>query len=104
MTVSFIPDFMLHGFNCSGKKQYEMKRYYMVILMKGSDRTQDSATAAAIQKGHMEHMEQMASDKKLQVGGTFLDDGFYRGIFIFDVADMADAEKFVKDNIRKSKL
>lgn len=59
------------------KKQYEMKRYYMVILMKGSDRTQDSATAAAIQKGHMEHMEQMASDKKLQVGGTFLDNGFY---------------------------
>ncbi len=68
------------------KKEWDMKQYYMVFLIKGPNRSQDSATAATIQKGHMDNMERLHNEKKLMVAGPFLDDQNMRGIFIFDVA------------------
>lgn len=67
-------------------KEWEMKQYYLVILTKGPNRNQDSATAATIQKGHLENIWRLNKEKKLLVAGPFLDDQNMRGIFIFDVA------------------
>lgn len=62
-----------------------MKQYIFVMLISGPNRNQDSATAAQIQKGHMENIGRLAKDGKLIVAGPFGDDGKWRGIFIFDV-------------------
>lgn len=70
----------------NGEKQWEMKQYYMVFLIKGPNRNQDSATAATIQKAHLENIGRLHEEKKLAVAGPFLDDQNMRGIFIFDVA------------------
>ena len=67
------------------KKQADnLKPYFLVLLKKGSIRDQDSATAAQIQKGHIENINRMAAAGKLNVAGPFLDEGDLRGIFIFD--------------------
>jgi uncharacterized protein len=72
-----------------------LKPYYFVILKKGPHRDQDSATAAKIQKGHMENMNKLAAMGKLNVAGPFLDDGDMRGIFIFDSGSEEEVRKFV---------
>ena len=67
------------------KQAVQMKQYIFVMLISGPNRNQDSATAAQIQKGHMENIGRLAKDGKLIVAGPFGDDGKWRGIFIFDV-------------------
>jgi uncharacterized protein YciI len=67
------------------EKEFQMKQYMMVFLKAGSNRDQDSATQAAIQEGHLKNITRLFNEKKLVLAGPFLDDGIYRGIFIFDV-------------------
>lgn len=76
-------------------EEYEMKQYFMVLLKKGANRSQDSATAAGIQKAHLENIGKLAKEGKLIVAGPFLDDGELRGIFILDVPDQEQAEELV---------
>jgi uncharacterized protein len=39
---------------------YEMKQYFFVMLNKGSNREQDSASSAKIQEGHMANIRRLA--------------------------------------------
>jgi len=66
--------------------EYQMKQYFMVFLTKGLNRTQDSVTVAKIQEGHLDNITRLFNEKKIVLAGPFLDNGTYRGIFIFDVA------------------
>jgi len=66
--------------------EYQMKQYFMVFLTKGINRTQDSVTVAKIQEGHLDNITRLFNEKKIVLAGPFLDNGTYRGIFIFDVA------------------
>ena len=66
--------------------EYQMKQYFMVFLTKGLNRTQDSVTVSKIQEGHLDNITRLFSEKKIVLAGPFLDNGTYRGIFIFDVA------------------
>lgn len=61
-----------------------IKKYWFVMLTTGPNRSQDSATAAKLQEGHMSNMGMMYREGKLKVAGPFGDDGNWRGIFIFD--------------------
>jgi len=76
--------------------KYEMKQYFLVMLMKGNNRSQDSATAAKIQAGHMANLTRLANEGKIIVAGPFGDDGNWRGIFIFDCKTKEEAEAYVK--------
>ncbi|MBK9328295.1 MAG: hypothetical protein IPM95_03055 [Sphingobacteriales bacterium] len=85
-----------------GKKEKDkrentaMKQYYFVMLTKGKNRTQDSSTAEQIQKGHLENIGRLSEEGKLLVSGPFLDDGLWRGIFIFDLKDATEVEKVLQ--------
>jgi uncharacterized protein YciI len=61
-----------------------LKPYYLVLLKKGDNRTQDTIQAADIQKQHLRRINEMAASGKLNVAGPVLDEGDLRGIFIFD--------------------
>jgi uncharacterized protein len=76
----------------------KMKQYYFVMLTKGSNRSQDSASVVQIQKGHMDNMKRLADEGKLIVAGPFLDDGFWRGIFIFDMTDKTAVEELLQSD------
>lgn len=76
-----------------GADEYGMKQYVMALLKKGPNRDQDSTTAAQIQKGHMDNINRMAKEGTLVLAGPFFDDWEVRGIYIFNVETIEEAEK-----------
>jgi len=74
-----------------GADRYGMKQYVMAFLKRGPNRGQDSATAAQLQKAHLENINRMAAEGKLAVAGPFLDDWEVRGIYIFNTATVDTA-------------
>lgn len=80
----------------TAKPKINIRQYWFVMLVKGDNRNQDSATAAKIQAGHMSNMSVMHKAGKLKVAGPFGDDGDWRGIFIFDCATKEEVEKLLQ--------
>lgn len=76
-----------------GADDYGMKMYVMALLKRGPNRSQDSTTVATIQAGHMKNIERMAKEGKLVIAGPFEDDWDVRGIYIFDVPTIEEAQK-----------
>jgi uncharacterized protein YciI len=76
-------------------QENKISQYWFVMLIKGNNRTQDSATAASIQDGHMANINRLYNEGKLKVTGPFGDDGNWRGIFIFDCASKEEVEKLL---------
>jgi uncharacterized protein YciI len=92
--------FLLTAWACPGQLQAQEKKleeqirqYWFVMLVKGTNRSQDSATAAKIQEGHMANINRLFRDGKIKVAGPFGDDGPWRGIFIFDSPTRESVEK-----------
>jgi uncharacterized protein len=77
------------------KREEQIKQFWFVMLKKGDNRTQDSATAVKIQEGHMANIKRLYDEGKLKVAGPFGDDGDWRGIFIFDVATKEEVQQLL---------
>lgn len=86
----------IYAFKPEEEKKWEMKQYYFVMLSKGSNRGQDSATAAKLQEGHMANINSMAEAGKLCIAGPFGDDGNWRGIFILNVKTQEEAKALLE--------
>jgi len=69
-----------------------MQQYFIAFLKKGPNRNQDSLTSAKLQNAHMENIGRLAEEGKLIVAGPFLDDTDLRGIYVFDVKTVEEAE------------
>ncbi len=78
--------------NTEPRAEQRIKQFWFVMLLKGNNRTQDSATAVKLQEGHMANISKLYKEGKLKVAGPFGDDGNWRGVFIFDVASKEEAE------------
>lgn len=74
-----------------GADEYGMARYVVAFLRSGPATDMDSATAAELQRAHLDNIRRMAEEKSLLVAGPFLDDGDLRGIYIFDVESVEEA-------------
>lgn len=70
--------------NVNRPPEEQIRQFWFVMLTRGNIRTQDSATAVALQEGHMANIRRLYAEGKLKVAGPFGDDGNWRGIFIFD--------------------
>jgi len=75
-----------------GADKYGMKRYVMAFLKSGPFVENDKEKAAALQKAHMENIGRMANEGKLVLAGPFIKGGEYRGIYIFNVETIEEAE------------
>lgn len=79
------------------KKPEEMiRRYWFVLLAKGDHRSQDSATAAKIQAGHLANIQKLYMEGKIKVAGPFGEEGDWQGIFIFDCESKEEVEKLLQ--------
>lgn len=79
-----------------GSDDYGMKKYMMAFLKAGPNRDHDSATVAKIQREHLDNILRLANEGKLIMAGPFLDGSELRGIFIFDVATLEEAQALVE--------
>ena len=75
---------------------YEMKQYWLVLLFSGGVRSQDTATAARIQKAHINNIERLAAQGKIIMAGPMGDNTNLRGIFIMDGKDSTEIAGHIK--------
>ncbi|MGB2870122.1 MAG: YciI family protein [Bacteroidota bacterium] len=79
-----------------GADEYGMKQYVMAFLKAGPHRDQDSATAANLQKAHLKNIMRMAEEGTLVLAGPFFDDGDIKGIYLFNVKTIEEAQKLTE--------
>ncbi len=78
-----------------GSDEYGMKMYVLVILKTGSA-TFDKKITDSLFNGHMANIARLASEGKLVVAGPLKqNDKNYRGIFIFNVKTIEEANKLL---------
>ncbi|MFY0687045.1 MAG: hypothetical protein JXQ90_07770 [Cyclobacteriaceae bacterium] len=80
----------------SGADQYGMRKYVIANLKRGANRSQDSTTAAQLQRAHLDNINRLAEEGKLVLAGPFMDDEDVRGIYIFAVETIEEAEALTK--------
>ena len=89
-----------------GADDYGMKRYVFCILKTGprDSEIKDKAERDKIFAGHMANIQRLADEGKLALAGPFgKNDRTYRGLFIFSVATVEEAQKLVEtDPVIKS--
>ena len=81
-----------------GADEYGMKKYVIAFLKKGPNRDLDSARANELQMAHMKNIERMADEGKLVLAGPFFGDGALRGIYIFNVESIEEAQKLTNSD------
>ncbi len=100
-TAASVPPPATNGYDAAlaqklGADEYGMKQYVMAFLKSGPNRNQDAATAQALQKAHLENIGRLAEAGKLVVAGPFMDKGEVRGIYIFNVTSIEEAQKLTE--------
>jgi len=81
-----------------GADAYGMKKYVIAFLKRGPNRDLDSAKSAELQAAHMANIGKMAEEGKLVLAGPFFGDGDLRGIYIFDVQSLEEAEALTQSD------
>ena len=81
-----------------GADDYGMKQYVMAFLKKGPKQDQSPEEVQRLQRAHMEHIGKLAEQRTLIVSGPFMDDTELRGVYIFDVETVAEAESLTKND------
>lgn len=75
---------------------YGMRMYVMALLKAGPKTDIPREEVQKLQTAHMANINRLADEGKLVLAGPFADNGALRGIYIFDVATIAEAEALTK--------
>jgi uncharacterized protein len=73
-----------------------MRMYVMALLKAGPNRQRPAEEAQQLQAAHRANINRLAAEGKLVLAGPFGDDGPLRGIYIFDVPTVAEAEALTR--------
>jgi uncharacterized protein len=73
-----------------------MRTYVMALLKAGPNRDRPRDEAQRLQAAHRANINRLAAEGKLVLAGPFADDGVLRGIYIFDVPTVAEAEALTR--------
>lgn len=76
----------------AGADEYGMRPYVMAFLKRGPNRDRSPEEAQELQSAHMKNIGRMAEEGKLVLAGPFMGDGELRGIYIFKVETVEEAE------------
>lgn len=75
-----------------GADDYGMKRYVLAFLVAGPTPELDSAKSVALQRAHLDNIFRLADEGKLVLAGPFMDNGTIRGIYVFNVSSIEEAQ------------
>ena len=81
-----------------GADEYGMRKYVVAFLSKGTNHGLDSAAEAELQLAHLQNIGRMALEGQLALAGPFMGEGDIRGIYIFNVKTLAEAEELTKSD------
>jgi uncharacterized protein len=84
------------GKSSEKKPEEQIRKYWFVMLTRGTNRSHDSVTAAKIQQAHLANIDRLYNEGKLKVAGPFGGGGQWVGLFILDCATKEEAEELVK--------
>jgi uncharacterized protein YciI len=89
-----------------GADDYGMKSYVFCMLKTGSYTTDDKAFIDSCFSGHLQNIKRLVKEGKLIVAGPLgKNEKTYRGIFIFNVTTIEEAEELIQtDPAIKSNL
>ena len=73
-----------------------MHMYVMALLKAGPNRNRPREEAQKLQAAHLANIDRLAAEGKLALAGPFGDNGDLRGIYIFDVPTVAEAEALTR--------
>lgn len=77
--------------------EYGMKKYVFCLLKSGTNTTASAEETKKAFEGHMSNINRLANEGKLSVAGPFMkNDRSYRGIYIFNVESIEEAQKLVE--------
>lgn len=77
--------------------EYGMKTYVFCLLKTGTNTTATAEESKKAFEGHMSNIGKLAKEGKLVVAGPFMkNDRNYRGIYIFNVSTIEEAQELVK--------
>ena len=79
-----------------GADAYGMKKYVMAFLKRGPSPVLDPARAKELEAAHLRNIDRLADAGKLVLAGPFFGDGELRGIYIFNVESLEEAEELTK--------
>ncbi len=80
-----------------GADERGMKSYILVILKTGPAKIEDKELRDSLFTGHFSNMDKLAEEGKLVAAGPFYDnESQYRGLFLFDVRTIEEANELVK--------
>jgi len=81
-----------------GADEYGMKVYVMAFLKKGPNRNLEPERVSELQRAHLENIRRLARSGKLVLAGPFLEEGELRGVYIFDVDSIDEAERLTESD------
>jgi uncharacterized protein len=79
-----------------GADDMGMRQYVMCFLKTGPLKVDDAAKRAELMKGHFGMINRLADEGKLIVAGPFSNGGEFRGIYLFDVKTIEEAQKLTE--------
>lgn len=78
-----------------GADEMGMKTYVFAMLKRGKIKFDDTKRQELI-NGHLKNIGRLAEEGKLVLAGPFMDDADWRGIYIFNVKTVEEAQKLVE--------
>lgn len=76
-------------------QEYAMRWYVLGLIEKGPNWSPEvTEQSKKIQEGHMANMGRLAKEGKLILAGPLADGGDFRGVFLFDTDNIADARQW----------
>ncbi|QOG04210.1 YciI family protein [Flavobacterium sp. MDT1-60] len=76
--------------------EYGMKKYVFCLLKTGTNTTASKEETQKLFEGHMANINKLAKEGKLVVAGPFMkNDRNYRGIYVFNVTTIEEAQALV---------
>lgn len=81
-----------------GADDYGMKKYVIAFLKRGPNRDFSEEEAAKLQHAHLQNIGKMAEEGKLVLAGPFFGNDDLRGIYIFNVSSIEEAEKLTNSD------
>ena len=75
-----------------GADDYGMKKYVIAFLKRGPNKSIDSLKRGRLQRAHLDNINKLAEDGKLVLAGPFFGSEDLRGIYIFNVQSIEEAQ------------